>query len=818
LAQQTHTIYFGQAYNFNTLAGMPPGSANGTGPAAMFSYPSGVAADASGNLYVADYLNCTIRKIAPVGIVTTLAGTAGIIGSADGTGPAAQFAYPSNLAVDSAGNVYVSDSGNNTIREITPYGVVTTLAGTPGVYGSMNATGPAASFMSVNGIGVDASGNVYVADLVNDTIRMITSEGVVTTFAGATGDPTQLNEPYGVAVDGSGNVYVTDIGDYTVKMISPAGVISPLAGLSGTGGSQNGTGTGATFSSPLGIALDSSGNLYVADNGNFLIREIMPGGVVSTFAGNVGVSGDTNGSSQATFGSPYGVAVDSSGNVYVGDASNNLIRAITPAGDVSTLAGMVSYGSSDGKGDMASFGYVGEMAVDGTGNVYVWDSGVSAIRKITPAGVVTTLSGISIPAFTVDNAGDLYYIGTGGVDMMTPAGVVTQIGGNQNLFVDPVGMALDGGGNVYLANGLGNNILKITPAGATTVLADSSSGLGWMISVAVDSTGNVYAADWLNQVIRKITPTGTVSILAGQLGVSGEIDGPAAAATFILPTAVAVDSADNVYVVCYYNARIRKISAAGLVTTIGGVDGQGNAGNFSNGTGAAARFFSPNGVAVDGSGNVYVSDSGNFAIRKGTPVMSGDLNGDDKADILWQNTSTTERGVWLMDGTAFSSYVSFGDIAAEWQIAGSGDFTGSGQTDVLWQNTSTGECGVWLMDGPRYSSWVSFGIIPTQWRIAGTGDFTGTGQIDIVWQNTSTGDCGIWLMHGTAFIGWADLGIISTAWRIVGTGDFNGDGQTDILWQNTSTGECGVWLMNGTSFSSYVSFGDQPLQWQIAVH
>ena len=309
--------------------------------------------------------------------------------------------------------------------------------------------------------------------------------------------------------------------------------------------------------------------------------------------------------------------------------------------------------------------------------------------------------------------------------MMTPAGVVTQIGGNQNLFVDPVGMALDGGGNVYLANGLGNNILKITPAGATTVLADSSSGLGWMISVAVDSTGNVYAADWLNQVIRKITPTGTVSILAGQLGVSGEIDGPAAAATFILPTAVAVDSADNVYVVCYYNARIRKISAAGLVTTIGGVDGQGNAGNFSNGTGAAARFFSPNGVAVDGSGNVYVSDSGNFAIRKGTPVMSGDLNGDDKADILWQNTSTTERGVWLMDGTAFSSYVSFGDIAAEWQIAGSGDFTGSGQTDVLWQNTSTGECGVWLMDGPRYSSWVSFGIIPTQWRIAGTGDFTG---------------------------------------------------------------------------------------------
>ncbi len=815
LGQVTDAIYVGQAYNFTTLAGQPPGSANGPDASARFNFPQGVASDAAGNLYVADSLNSTIRKISTGGVVTTLAGTPGLIGSADGTGPAAEFAYPSNVAVDGAGNVYVSDSGNTTVRKITPYGVVTTLAGTPGITGSMDATGPAASFMSVNGIAVDTSGNVYVADLGNDTIREISSGGVVSTFAGVTGDTTQLDLPYGVAIDGSGNVYVTDLGDDTVKLISPAGVISPLAGSAGDSGSANGTGVGATFNAPLSIAVDSLGNAYVADDGNLVIREIMPGGVVSTFSGIVGTFGDAGGTVLATYGSPYGVAVDGSGNVYVADAANNQIRKITPSQFVSNLAGAPSYGTSDGSEDQAQFGLLEDLAADGLGNIYVNDSG--NIRQVTSAGLVTTLTGVTTNGgLAADSVGDIYYEDTSlGISMRTPGGTVTQIAtdGSLSAFGGQIqGLALDGTGNIYVANSYGENVLKVTPGGVVTSYA---SGFDWIRSVAVDSTGNVYAADWLKDIVYKITPGGVVSTLAGHAGNSSQ-DGIGTAATFELPTAIAVDGADNVYVVCYYNSRVRKISPAGTVTTIGGVDGLGNGGNFSDGTGAAARFNAPNGIAVDGSGNVYVSDSANFALRKGRAVMAGDFNGDDKADIVWQNTSTTERGVWLMDGTAFSSYVSFGDVASEWQIAGTGDFNGDGQTDVLWQNTGTGECGVWLMNGPAYSSWVSLGIIPTQWRLAGTGKFTANGQVDLLWQNTSTGDCGIWLMYGSAYVGWADLGTISTNWRIVGTGDFNGDGQTDILWQNTSTGECGVWLMNGTSFSSWVSFGLVPLEWKIA--
>jgi sugar lactone lactonase YvrE len=171
-------------YTITTLAGVPIGSADGTGSAARFNYPDGVASDSSGNLYVADTGNNTIRKITPAGVVTTLAGTPGIIGSADGTGSHAQFNGPWSVAVDGSGNVYVADTGNNTIRKITSAGVVTTLAGTAGVTGSADGTGGAASFSAPSGVAADSSGNVYVADTNNFTIRKITPAGVVSTLAG----------------------------------------------------------------------------------------------------------------------------------------------------------------------------------------------------------------------------------------------------------------------------------------------------------------------------------------------------------------------------------------------------------------------------------------------------------------------------------------------------------------------------------------------------------------------------------------------------------------------------------------------------------
>ena len=194
---------------------------------------------------------------------------------------------------------------------------------------------------------------------------------------------------------------------------------------------------------------------------------------------------------------------------------------------------------------------------------------------------------------------------------------------------------------------------------------------------------------------------------------------------------------------------------------------------------------------------------------------TGDFNGDGKTDLVWQNTTTGERSLWLMDGTGYSSSVSLGVVPTPWKIAGTGDFNGDGKTDLVWQNTTTGERLVWLMNGTAYGSSVFLGMIPVEWSIAAAADFNGDGKTDLVWQNTVTGERSLWLMDGTAYGSSVFLGVIPVEWRIAGTGDFNGDGQPDILWQNTTTGERYLWLMNGTTFSSSVFLGLGPTAWQI---
>ncbi len=563
--QANHTIrQITPAGAVTTFAGSAgePGSTDGTGSAARFNGPSGVAVDSGGTLYVGDQGNHTIRKITPTGEVTTLAGSAGQPGSADGDAGNARFNGPFGVAVDSGGYVYVADLQNQTIRKITPAGTVTTLAGSAGQIGSADGSGNTARFNSPFGVAVDSAANVYVTDALNDTIRKITASAVVTTFAGSAGQPgsadgtgsaARFNGPAGVAADsGTTNVYIADFFNFTIRKISPARAVTTLAGSAGGPGSADGTGSAAQFNFPRGVAVDGATNVYVADQHNHTIRKITAAGAVTTVAGSPGQSGSANGTGTAArFNNPTGIAVDSAGNIFVADTFNYTIRKITPTRAVSTFAGSAGQsGSTDGVGSAARFYYPAGLALDTAGNLYVADENNFTIRKITPAGAVTTLAG---------SAGQRGY---------------TDGSGNAARFNDTIG-------------------------------------------VAVDSATNVYVADYGGSTIRKIAPTRLVTTLAGSPLNAGSMDGTGTAARFNGPAGVAADSLGNVYVGDNGNSTIRKITPAGAVTTLAGTPGQTG---YTDGRGSAARFNGPAELAVDSAGSLYVADSGNNRITTGTPI------------------------------------------------------------------------------------------------------------------------------------------------------------------------------------------------------
>jgi sugar lactone lactonase YvrE len=635
----SQTVY--EPYAFATLAGIPPGKIDGSGAAARFQRPYAVASDSVGNVYVADIYNHTIRKVTPDGTVTTLAGVPGDRGYIDSQGAAARFAYPNAIAIRD-GILYVADGGNAAIRKITADATVSTVAG--GTVG----TGSALPFYSLAGIAVDNAGNIYVTD--NQTVRRVTPAGAVSTMAGNPNSPwyqdgqgsaAYFNYPQGIAVNDAGTIFVADTENHAIRFVTPDG----YAGTASYFPSPVGTGAQTPHIFPRGIAIDSAGSIYVADTSAAIIRKLTSEGA-PIVAGAVYAYGSADGDGTAArFFDPVGLTFDPAGNLIVADASNATIRKISPSLEVSTLAGRASPGIANGPAGSAQFGRPAGVARDRQGNVYVADTLNHTIRKITPAGVVSTFAGspgeygaadgngsnarFATPKGVAVGPGDNIYVADtaySSIRKITPAGDVSTVAVLNNypnyqswpptmVSARPEGLAVDSSGSIFVAGTAISAIIKITPAGEVSTFAGQPNrhsfrnGTGmeaWFnrpCGIAVDSSGNLYVADTNNRHLRKITPHAVVTSLpSGPNSGSNQIKG------------VAVDGDGNVFFATSFDAEVRKLKPSGEVTMLGGLSREWQS---ADGVGSAARFSSPSAIAVDAAGRLYVADTNNNTIRIG---------------------------------------------------------------------------------------------------------------------------------------------------------------------------------------------------------
>ena len=609
----------GFSYRIDTIAGTVERGDGGPADQAWLAYPRGVAVDGAGNLFVADRRNHRIRRVNPGGTITTVAGTGEEGFSGDG-GPAdqARLDFPSGVAVDGAGNLFIADTVNDRIRRVDPAGTITTVAGT-GEEGFSGDGGPAeqARLDFPRGVAVDGSGNLFIADRANHRIRRVDPAGTITTIAGTgergysgdggPADQARLDSPVGVAVDGAGNLFIADTFNQRIRRVDPAGIITTIAGTGGFGFSgDGGPADQARLAFPVGVAVDGAGNLFIADEGNHRIRRVDPAGTITTIAGTggFGFSGDGGPADQARLDSPVGVAVDGAGNLFIADTLNHRIRRVDPAGSITTVAGTAERGDG-GPAEQARLYFPSGVAVDGAGNLFVADQDNQRIRRVDRTGTITTVAG----------TGERGFSGDGG-----PA--------DQARLYFPSGVAVDVAGNLFIADRRNHRIRRVDPGGTSTTVAGTGeegfSGDGgpadqarlyFPTGVAMDVAGNLFIADWGNNRIRRVDRAGTITTVAGtgERGFSGD-GGPADQARLDFPSGVAVDVAGNLFIADRFNDRIRKVDRAGTITTVAGTGRRGFRGD--GGPADQARLDFPSGVAVDVAGNLFIADEGNQRIRR----------------------------------------------------------------------------------------------------------------------------------------------------------------------------------------------------------
>jgi len=583
------------------------------GPAvnASLNSPQGIAYDSKGNLYIADQVNCRIRRVDTNGIITTAAGNGfpGVSGNG-GQATNATLFDPLGLAIDSADNVYFTDNRNTIIRKIAPNGVISLVAGNP----QSNTIGEGglatnANLGDIEDIAAGPKGVIYLADFAYHAVRKVdTNTGIITTLAGTpltggySGDngpanKAMLNSPGGVTVDGSGNVFISDTNNFVVRKVDTNGNITTFAGSHQFGFTPDGPATSAQFRSLFGLVADSSGSLFITDEDNHMVRRIANGSV-TTVAG-IGFSGpgtfrftpDQAPAGNAYFFQPFGISFDSAGNLLIADSSNNRIRKITPAGAVSTIAGN---GGREFSGDgpsatsVALAGPLG-VAASKTGNIYVADTDNNRVRRISANGAIATVAGNN-------KAG---YSGDGGAAA-------------QNSLFHPYAVVVDASENLYIADFDNNRVRIVSSNGIINTYAGNGKGafagdngpatsasLNGPTALALDASGNLYVADFFNHRVRKVTTSGTITTVAQVQS----------------PFGLALDAAGNLYVSDGATNQVFRIAAAtGNSTVVAGNGSLGFTGDGGPSTQASLNI--PNGIAVDGSGSLFIADSFNNRIRQ----------------------------------------------------------------------------------------------------------------------------------------------------------------------------------------------------------
>ena len=659
----------------STLAGTSSALFSGDGGAATsatLNTPYGVALDSSFNVYIADTVNHRIRKITvSTGIITTIAGSSssGYSGD-DGQATSAKLNVPNGLAVDTSGNVYISDSLNHAIRKVTvSTGVITTLAGTgTSSYSGDTGAATSATLSNPSGIALDKSDNIYIADTYNNVVRKV-SVGVITTVAGRNnvGDggisiEAVVRKPCGLHIDSSDNMYVADTQSCRIRQISLAtGIISTIAGTGICGSSSDSiAATSAMLNWPQDIATDSNSNLYIGEYYNYKIRKVSDG-IITTVAGTgtSGFSGDNGLATSAKISTVFSVVVDSSNNVYFTDTINCRIRRIDVSTNIiTTVAGSSTSGSYTGDGGMATSAtlyYPQGIGFDSQEKyMYISDSYNQVLRCVTlSTTIITTIAGTGSTGFS----------GDGGP---ATSGLLWLAGG----------LTLDLSDNVIITDTVNNRVRKIdTVTGIITTIAGNgitgyigdnvaatTTSLFYPQDAAVDSSGNIYIAEMLNYRIRKLSyfESSTSSLIIETVAGTGSGDGGVATSGMLnTPTGVKVDSSGNMYIADSYNHKIRKVTNTGTISTVAGTGYANYYGISIQATSASLNY--PYGIGLDSSNNIYIADRNNNVIRKVT-VSTGIITtvagkGSTVGSVIDNTAATNSKLYYPSDVTLGTLYL-----------------------------------------------------------------------------------------------------------------------------------------------------------------